>query len=809
MFLLKLGDDDKPVLIRFLAGNIPSYAILSHTWEADDQEVTFKDLTDGVGINKSGHRKIQFCGMQARKDNLQYFWVDSCCIDKSSSAELQEAINSMFRWYRQADKCYVYLSDVSTGNPFRSSALDKSRWFTRGWTLQELLAPSSVEFFSREGKRLGDRKLLEAQLQHITGIPIQALQGTPLSEFSVDLRMSWAAKRVTTIEEDQAYCLLGIFNTNLPLIYGEGKENAFRRLRKEIRGFNGKCIFVLTSPHHDYNILTMNDLDDALSLLPYATDAPFNSLQRQHDPHCLNDTRVDLLQTIYYWADGQDERTIFWLNGLAGTGKSTIARTVAQRLFAKARLGASFFFSRGGGDVGHAGKFVTSIAWQLANSIPSFSEQVSNTLTERRDIGSLCLRDQWHQLVLLPLSKLGEGNFQSSYVLVVDALDECENDNDIGIIICCLAEVQSSESIQLRVFLTSRPEIPIRYGFGQLPDSRLRNVILHNISPATVNRDISVFFRYNLKLIGQKRSLDACWLSEEIITHLIQNAGGLFIWASTACRFIQEGLHADQRVRFLLEGSTSTTAPEEHLNKLYSTILRKSIRSVYSETEQEELYSMLRYLLGSIVVLSSPLSVFSLHRLLSVKKPDIDQVLEDLHAILDIPKVDINPVRLHHPSFRDFLLDNKRCEDPNFWVDEKQAHRLLFDQCLRLMSNSLKQDICDVNAPGTLVTGVKKRQIEQSLPPDLQYACLYWILHVEKSGDQLCDDGQVYRFLQVHLLYWLEALAWMGKIPEAIQAIDSMESLVSVSIPLECWSSFAHALLSQPIPQFLRTLSLI
>lgn len=243
------ANDGRLRLTRFIANNIPSYAILSHTWEADDQEVTFEDLMNGVGNSKSGYRKIRFCIEQADRDGLQYFWVDSCCINKSSSAELSEAINSMFRWYRNAAKCYVYLSDVAIGDPNESAhssqlqyelAFRQSRWFTRGWTLQELLAPASVEFFSREGNRLGDKKSLELQIHEITGIAVQALQGSPLSQFSVSERMSWAAKRETTIEEDQAYCLLGIFDTHLPLIYGEGMEHAFHRLRKEIFASDGK-----------------------------------------------------------------------------------------------------------------------------------------------------------------------------------------------------------------------------------------------------------------------------------------------------------------------------------------------------------------------------------------------------------------------------------------------------------------------------------------------------------------------------------------------------------------------------------------
>ena len=208
-------------LTKFVANEIPSYAILSHTWDADDQEVTFQDMINGVGSGKRGYKKIKFCGKQAQKDGLRYFWVDSCCIDKSSSAELQEAINTMFRWYRDTARCYVYLSDVSAGKHSRSSkprwesTFKRSRWFTRGWTLQELLAPRSVEFFSRDEKRLGDKVSLELQIHEVTGIAVQALQGSPLSQFSVEDRMSWAARRETTVEEDQAYCLLGIFGMSV------------------------------------------------------------------------------------------------------------------------------------------------------------------------------------------------------------------------------------------------------------------------------------------------------------------------------------------------------------------------------------------------------------------------------------------------------------------------------------------------------------------------------------------------------------------------------------------------------------------
>src|SRR5271154_822287 len=240
MRLLKIHSHGELSLTMDLIEDIPAYAILSHTWGAAEEEGTFSDLNDGSGKSKSGYAKIQLCEEQARKDGLQYFWVDTCCIDKANHAELAEAIVSMFRWYRYAAKCYVYLSDVSARGSNNQtdrtweSAFRKSRWFTRCWTLQDLLAPKSVEFFSLEGELLGNKETLEWQIHEITEIPISALRGTPLSHFSVDERMRWAEKRQARRIEDKAYSLMGIFNVCMPLIYGEG-ENAFTQLKREIQ----------------------------------------------------------------------------------------------------------------------------------------------------------------------------------------------------------------------------------------------------------------------------------------------------------------------------------------------------------------------------------------------------------------------------------------------------------------------------------------------------------------------------------------------------------------------------------------------
>jgi len=234
------GDFD---LVSFDDDDLPPYAILSHTW-TEGQEVTYNELVAGTGKHKTGYQKIYFCSSRAAADGLEYFWVDTCCINRSTSVELDTAINSMFRWYQRASKCYVYLSDVSAPEDDTDAEairttweifFRRSRWFTRGWTLQELLAPVSVEFFSENGKRLGSKISLEQEIHEITKVPVQVLRGQSPADFGVDERMSWAATRTTTLKEDKVYCLLGIFGVFLPLIYGEGESYATLRLREEIQ----------------------------------------------------------------------------------------------------------------------------------------------------------------------------------------------------------------------------------------------------------------------------------------------------------------------------------------------------------------------------------------------------------------------------------------------------------------------------------------------------------------------------------------------------------------------------------------------
>src|SRR6266480_713025 len=231
---------------EFIGRNIPKYAILSHTWE--EEEVSIKDMSLPSRNNKKGYRKVEMTCQIASQAGFGYAWVDTCCIDKSSSAELTEAINSMYRWYQRAEVCYVFLADLPASASL-NVALQNCRWFTRGWTLQELIAPGIIFFFDQEWNNRGTKRELVEDLSRITGINTKILlHAQRLSSVAVAQKMSWAANRKTTRVEDAAYCLLGIFNVNMPLLYGE-EEKAFRRLQEEIiRSTSDFSIFAWRMP---------------------------------------------------------------------------------------------------------------------------------------------------------------------------------------------------------------------------------------------------------------------------------------------------------------------------------------------------------------------------------------------------------------------------------------------------------------------------------------------------------------------------------------------------------------------------------
>ena len=762
------------------------YAILSHTWE-ESEEVTFEDMKNSMGNNKAGFKKIQFCAEQAVRDGLRYVWVDTCCIDKSNQVELNEAIISMFRWYQKAAYCYVYLSDVSDaccGGKRKSEpsepwepAFRGSRWFKRGWTLQELLAPASVQFFARGGQRLGDKESLEQPIHEITGIATAALRGTELSQFSTTERFKWAKSRKTTREEDWAYCLLGIFGVSMTPLYGEGRERAVLRLEDTIDGpLNRKIHFVLEK-------------------LPAADGAAFDSQAEGAGPTCHRDTRVDLLRQIHEWADQPQAHAIFWLNGMAGTGKSTISRTVARYFADRRRLGASFFFKRGEGDRGKVTKFFTTIAAQLVSAVPGVAAHIKNAIESDPSVVGKAMREQFEKLVFEPLSKITPEVSQAPVlVMVVDALDECERDDDVKLIINLFSRAKSLTSLRLRILVTSRPELPIRLGFSAIR-GKYQNLVLHEIPEPILEHDISAYLQHELARIrheynasvSEERQLASSWPDQSTIETLVKMAVPLFIFAATACRFLGERLFGDPEEQLQKVLVHRTKRQESELDATYMPILsqllfRRTRSGVIPLTALEKCYIVqeFRTIVGSIVILASPLPAASLARLLGVSKKRVDSRLDFLHSVLSVPASSDSPVRLLHLSFRDFLVDPEKRETNPLWVDEKHTHENLAASCLRLMNEHLRTDICGLGAPGIPRLTVDAEKINDALQAEIQYACLYWVYHLEQAGGRLHDGDQVHQFLQHHLLHWLEALSLIGRALESIALIKTLQTLIEV-----------------------------
>lgn len=419
---------------------------------------------------------------------------------------------------------------------------------------------------------------------------------------------------------------------------------------------------------------------------------------------------------------------------------------------------------------------MTSIARQLAVQSPILGEYIRDSVQQHRDIANQSLADQWHCLITKSLTRVQGVLYPPFLVVVIDAIDECDNDDDVMIILRLLAETQPHACIQVRFFLTSRPEVPVRRVFNKLPESRRQNFVLHEIIEETTH-DLSVFFRDKLAEIAENHYMGADWPGYTTIPMLVDLASGLFIWAATACRFIDDGKQfAGARLSTILQSKGTGNKPQDHLDNIYLTVFIHSISASYTEEEKSTAYSLLRYVLGSIVVLCSELPANSVAALLGLKGQDVQGTLKDLHSILAIPNKAHHSLRLHHPSLRDFLLDNQRCTNPDLYVDEKEAHRKVLITCIRLMSTTLKKDICGLGAPGTLVQDIKTHQVERCLPPELQYACLYWGQHLSKSGNHAYDNDFIHQFLKTHLLHWLEALSLMGRVSEGIHTINLLVS---------------------------------
>jgi len=461
---------------------------------------------------------------------------------------------------------------------------------------------------------------------------------------------------------------------------------------------------------------------------------------------------------------------------MAGTGKSTISRTIARELAEKKRLAASFFFTRGKKDISHSRKFFTTIAAQLAISLPVLRVSISDAINNNADIFQQGLREQWSQLILNPLKNAPTQSIQ--LVVVIDALDECDSMQDIQLILLLLAEAKDLATVRIKIFLTSRPEIPIFDGFRQLSGEAYQDFILHNVPLDTVNADISTFFVQKLSSLKAKHGLGTPWPDEQTIVQLVERAAGLFIYAATTIRFIQDDIDGpEEPLSLVLSATKSSLSATEHLDGIYTILLQ---HSVLGQRGYQECAGRFRQVVGSIVVMFNTMPARNLAQLLQILPKMVSSTLDSLRSVVNVPGDETQAVRLFHLSFRDFLLDSQRCSDSRFQIDEKERHTSLFQKCMEHISQ-LQENICDLWGPGVLITEIPDDTIQKSIPPHVQYACRYWLDHWRLGNPGEQDVGIIRQFLEQHFLHWLEGLSLIGEVPNGAHMIIALEEILPVS----------------------------
>ncbi|KAK1076750.1 hypothetical protein LTR33_008676 [Friedmanniomyces endolithicus] len=527
MRLLRLSDHGGLSLTKHDDDKLPPYAILSHTWGDEDDEVTFDDLKrDDCGRGKAAYdAKLLFCGRQARKDDLLDFWVDTCCIKKESDAELSEALNSMFRWYHESTKCYVYLQDVpalkrdrDSEQPHWEAAFRKSRWFTRGWTLQELIAPRVVEFWSRDGHFLGTKESLEDLIVEITGVPASALRGASPSNFTTNERLRWAAKRETKRPEDKAYCLLGLFDVFIPPIYGEG-THAFVRLQNAIGKAQGSLSRCLHSPRDGGDAglpLRAEEHVHQQRRRELLASLSFDQMDSRHAT--INDAQRTTCEWILthpdYMAWNDWETTslhqgMLWIVGKPGAGKSTLmkfAHSHAVKSKVEEETVLSFFFNARGNDLERRRSACIGVP-----ELESVLDAVDANTTTGTDSSQWMLKTL-QNLLSIATRRLGRRQLR----LFVDALDECDEQQirDMVEFFGDLAEDDPENQSRFSICFASRHYPTIDIGDG-------RRLVLEE--DAGHAEDLKKYIQRRLQ-VGKRKS------AGDIHALLQDKANGVFMW---------------------------------------------------------------------------------------------------------------------------------------------------------------------------------------------------------------------------------------------------------------------------------------
>ncbi|KAK6346034.1 hypothetical protein TWF730_010368 [Orbilia blumenaviensis] len=503
--------------------------------------------------------------------------------------------------------------------------------------------------------------------------------------------------------------------------------------------------------------------------LPVADGASFGSHEDEDEPKCLPNTRKDLLRKIDDWVMiGPADKHMFWLSGAAGTGKSTIARTVAEKYRKAGLLGASFFFRRGAGDRANASKFFTTLATDLMQYVPdrTIRESISSAIEKEPDLPRRTLKDQFEEFVFQPLSI---SKYKGLVVLVIDALDECDDDNHVLTIVKLLGRLKDLNEPGVRIFITSRREVFIKSGFQKIFDS-FQELILHDIEESKILYDITLFLEHELKKIKRDHqygnTLPDDWPERNTVEELARLSCPLFIVASTICRFIgeSEALPKDQ-LQDIIKGqqNLADVNPVRSLRLTYLQIFRRRMEN-RTPFQRTRILREFQDIIGTIVLLQAPLSRASLSRLLGIEEKKIEVRVDGFQSVLHIPdsRDGDGVIKIFHLSFREFLLDPQTKENSPLWIEKCQVHGKLAERCIAIMKQHLRKDICELNSPDSLKKNISADTISKYFPPELKYACRYWADHTMESEQYVQIGGMAHEFLRDYILELLEAASILG-----------------------------------------------
>jgi len=484
---------------------------------------------------------------------------------------------------------------------------------------------------------------------------------------------------------------------------------------------------------------------------------------------CLKGTRTTVLGKIKAWIRNEETCQIYWLNGLAGTGKSTIAKSIAHFAADEGQLGASFFCSHDENDRSDVTLIFPTLAFQLSEVFPKCRAELIKVIDHEPDIGHALPLEQLQKLIVGPFCRIGLHT--QSILIVIDALDECKDENAPSTILMALA--QFIEVIPfLKVFVTSRPENDVRDAFDDSSLQPHRDIIvLDRVDPNVVDEDIGRFLNVQLQKMAERRRwayLSPNWPPMELVKRLVQKAAGLFIFASTLCKFIDSTGDLEEQLEEIAQLSTSDHEGRLGIDQLYRKVLDSAMEN-FSDQQVLNCHSIL----GTIILLQNPLSLTDLSQLMCVREGRVAGLLRGFHSVIAMPPSDDKTavIRIIHSSFRDFLTNGKRCLDTRLLVQPALQHREIV---VLFLFKRMMEDLQE----GIII------QREHSIDGPLAYACFYWADHLSYVSRDRSAINQLLtaldEFVRNRLLYWVEALSCLGSMHIAVMALRKTRTWYSV-----------------------------